>query len=408
MSPLIKDNYYDFNWKGTDNNQKIHEGVINAKNLVLAKIELRIKGYQVSHIALKSKPLFTINFTSINSSEIAIFFRQLSTLLNAGIPLVQALGVIGQGHANPGMQTLLSAIKEDILVGGTLAESFNKFPQYFDHLVCNLIEAGENAGILEPLLTKIASYREKTEQLNKKIKKALIYPLTVLIIALIVTTILLVFVVPIFEDMYKSFGADLPLFTQWVVTLSEWVIKDWWIIITIILFCGYAFYYAKKKHKPFNYLLDRILLKLPVIGLLLHKSIIARFSRTLATLSCAGIPIVDALQSVAGICGNHVYYMAVLSMREDVATGHRLQYAMQKTRLFPSFVQQMIAIGEESGSLDTMLTKIADFYEAEVDNLTDNLGSLIEPVIMVILGLLIGGLVVAMYLPIFQMGTVIG
>ena len=408
MSPLLKDNYYDFNWKGTDNNHKVHEGIINAKSLVLAKVELKVKGYQVSHIVLKSKPLFAVNFTRISSSEIAIFFRQLSTLLNAGIPLVQALGVIGQGHANPGMQTLLSAIKEDIQVGGTLAESFRKFPQYFDHLVCNLIEAGENAGILEPLLAKIASYREKTEQLNKKLKNALIYPLTVLIIALIVTSILLVFVVPIFKELYTSFGADLPLFTQWVISISEGIIKDWWIIMTISIFCSYGFYYAKKKHKPFNYLLDRMILKLPVIGLVLHKSIIARFSRTLATLSCAGIPIVDALQSVAGTCGNHVYYRAVLSMREDVATGHRLQYAMQKTHLFPYFVQQMIAIGEESGSLDNMLAKIADFYEAEVDNIMDNLGSLIEPFIMVILGLLIGGLVVAMYLPIFQMGTVIG
>ncbi len=408
MSKPLKDDYFDFNWQGTDNNDTFHEGTINAKSLLLARVALKEKGYQISAISLKIKPLFQINIQTINSTEIALFFRQLATLLNAGIPLVQALTVIGHGHENQRMKNLILAINEDIQNGQTLAESLRKFPHYFDHLICNLIEAGENAGILESLLTKIASYKEKTELLKKKVKKALIYPSTVLCIAFIVTTILLVFVVPIFKELYTSFGAELPLFTQTVLSMSQWLINDWWIILIMIFIGSFSLYYAKKHYKPFEYFLDSLLLKLPLIGLLVNKSIIARLTRTLSTLSAAGIPIIDALQSVAGVCGNHVYSEAILSMREDVATGQRLQDAMLKTHLFPYFVQQMIAIGEESGVLDNMLSKIADFYETEVDNLMDNLGSLIEPFNMVILGLLIGGLVIAMYLPIFQMGAVIG
>ncbi len=406
MSNPLEDEYFDFHWQGTDSHDTLHEGIISARNLLLARVALIDKGYQITAISVKVKPVFQFNFQHISSAEITIFFRQLATLLSAGIPLVQALSVIGQGHENQGMQKLLSALMEDIQNGQTLADSLRKFPKYFEHLICNLITAGENAGILESLLTKIATYKEKTELLRKKFKKALIYPLTVLSVAFVVTAILLVFVIPVFKELYTSFGAELPLFTQSVLSLSTWLINDWWIIGLLLLIISYSFYYAQRHSKAFEHFIDSTLLKLPIVGQLITKAIIARFTRTLSTLSAAGIPIVDALHSVSGVCGNYVYSEAILSMRDDVATGHRLQYAMLKTHLFPNFVQQMIAIGEESGALDNMLAKTADFYEAELDNLVDNLGSLVEPLIMVLLGLIIGGLVIAMYLPIFQMGAV--
>jgi type IV pilus assembly protein PilC len=298
-------------------------------------------------------------------------------------------------------------IKADIEGGDRLAEALNRRPLYFDELFCNLVEAGEHAGVLETLLDKIATYKEKTESMKKKIKKALTYPIAVIVVAFIVTAILLIFVVPVFADLFKSFGADLPAFTQMVVNMSEWLQEYWWILLLCVGGAVYTFIYFKKRSRAFNHFLDRTLLKVPVVGLIMNKSAVARFARTLSTMSAAGVPLVDALQSVAGATGNIIYSEAVLKMREEVATGQRLQFAMSQSGLFPHMVQQMVAIGEESGSIDAMLAKVADFYEEEVDNLVDNLSSLMEPLIMVILGTLVGGLVVAMYLPIFKMGSAI-
>ena len=396
----------DFIWEGFDKNRKKIKGELPAKSEAMARTELKRQGYRVTRIRKKSKPLFT-RVRKITPGDIAIFSRQLATMLKAGIPLVQAFDIIGNGHENPSMQLMLLSIKVDLESGDTLAESLKKNPLYFDELFCNLVEAGESAGVLETLLDKIATYKEKTESMKKKIKKALTYPSAVIIVAFIVTAILLLFVVPVFEDLFKSFGADLPIFTRMIVDMSKALKQIWWLVLGIIFAVIYIFIYFKKRSPAFNRYLDRILLKIPVIGTILNKSAIARFARTLSTLSAAGIPLVNALQSVSGSCGNIMYSEAVLKMREEVATGQRLQYAMLQTMLFPHMVQQMIAIGEESGSMDAMLAKVADFYEEEVDNLVDNLSSLMEPMIMVVLGVLIGGLVVAMYLPIFNMGAAI-
>ena len=398
----------DFIWEGTDKNRKKINGVIPAKSELIARTELRRQGYRVTKIRKKSKPLFSARVKAITPGDIAIFSRQLATMLSAGVPLVQAFDIIGRGHENPSMQVMLLSIKADIEGGDTLAEALKKKPLYFDELFCNLVEAGEHAGVLETLLDKIATYKEKTESMKKKIKKALTYPIAVIVVAFIVTAVLLLFVVPVFEDMFKSFGADLPAFTRMVVNMSEWLKEWWWIVLGIIILAVYGFGYFKKRSRPFNHFLDKSLLKVPVVGLILNKSAIARFSRTLSTMSAAGVPLVDALQSVAGACGNIIYAEAVMRMREDVATGQRLQFAMSQAKLFPHMVQQMVAIGEESGSMDAMLAKVADFYEEEVDNLVDNLSSLMEPIIMVVLGILIGGLIVAMYLPIFKMGAAVG
>ena len=397
----------DFIWQGIDKNRKKSGGVIPAKNELIAKTELRRQGYLVTKIKKKPIPFFSARIKAITPNDIAIFSRQLATMLAAGIPLVQSFDIIGKGHENPSMQILLLAIKANIENGDSLAEALKKNPLYFDELFCNLVYAGEHAGILDTLLDKIATYKEKTESMKKKIKKALTYPIAVIVVAFIVTTILLLFVVPVFEDMFKNFGADLPAFTRMVVTMSQWFKEWWWIVLGVIITSIYTFGYFKKRSTTFNHFLDAMLLKIPVVGIILRKSAIARFSRTLSTMSAAGVPLVDALQSVAGACGNIKYAEAVLKMREEVATGQRLQLAMMQTTLFPHMVQQMVAIGEESGSMDAMLAKIADFYEEEVDNLVDNLSSLMEPIIMVILGVLIGGLVVAMYLPIFKMGAAV-
>ena len=398
----------EFIWSGEDHNSKKLNGVITARSELIAKAELRRQGYRVNKIRAQSKPFFKPRLRKITSAEIASFSRQLATLINAGIPLVQAVGIICKGHENPSMQTLLSTIKTNLENGDSLANALKSHPEYFDELYCNLIAAGEKAGILDTLLDKVATYKEKTESIKKKIKKALTYPIAVIVVAFIVTTILLLFVVPVFEDMFKSFGAELPIFTQLVVNISKCITHYWWLILGIISVGIFCFCYFKKRSVPFNHFLDNFLLELPLVGLILNKSAIARFSRTLSTMSAAGVPLVDALQSVAGACGNIIYKEAVLKMREQVATGQRLQFAMQQTNMFPNMVQQMIAVGEESGSMDMMLSKVADFYEEEVDNLVNNLSSLLEPIIMVILGILIGGLIIAMYLPIFKMGAAIG
>jgi type IV pilus assembly protein PilC len=397
----------DFVWAGTDKNKKKAGGIISAKNEVIARTELRRQGYRVTKLKPKPKPLFSQKVQKITPGDIAVFSRQLATMLNAGVPLVQSFDIVGKGHDNPSMEALLMTIKGDIEGGDTLAQALKKHPVYFDELTCNLVDAGEQAGVLETLLDKIASYKEKTESMKKKIKKALTYPIAVIVVAFIVTAILLIFVVPVFADMFKSFGADLPGFTKMVVAMSEWMQAWWYIIIGIVVGTVYTFGYFKKRSKEFNHFLDRAMLKIPVVGLILHKSSVARFSRTLATMSAAGVPLVEALESVAGACGNVVYAAAVLRMRDEVSTGQRLQFTMQQCDLWPNMVIQMVAIGEESGSLDSMLLKVADFFDEEVDNLVDNLSSLMEPFIMAVLGILVGGLIVAMYLPIFKMGAAI-
>jgi type IV pilus assembly protein PilC len=399
----------EFIWSGIDKNgKKLLNREIAAKSEMVAKTELRRQGYRVIKLKKKPKALFTARTRPIKTGDIAIFARQLATMLKAGVPLVQSFDIVGKGHTNPSMQALLLSIKADIEGGDTLAEALNRHPAHFDELFCNLVESGEKAGVLEALLDKIATYKEKTESIKKKIKKALTYPIAVLVVAVVVTAVLLIFVVPVFEDLFKGFGADLPGFTKLVIELSKWMQEWWWIFLGIIVGAVYTFIYFKKRSRPFNHFLDKLLLKIPVIGMILHKSAIARFARTLSTMSAAGVPLVEALASVAGSCGNSVYAEAVLKIKDDVTTGQRLQYAMQQVNLFPHMVEQMITIGEESGSIDAMLAKVADFYEEEVDNLIDNLSSLMEPLIMVILGVLVGGLIIAMYLPIFKMGSAIG
>jgi len=329
-------------------------------------------------------------------------------MMAAGIPMVQSFEIVGNGHEKPAMQKLILDIKASIEGGSTLHESLAKFPLYFDELFVNLVEAGEQAGALETLLDKIATYKEKTEALKKKIKKALFYPAAVMIVAVVVTIILLIFVIPQFEELFKGFGADLPAFTQMVVNLSRFVQHQGWWMGLVVIAIGFACAYYYKRSKNLQRGLDRVMLKFPIIGPILQKSAIARFSRTLSTMFAAGVPLVEAMGSVAGATGNIVYQEATLRMKDEVATGQRLQKAMDNVGLFPNMVVQMIAVGEESGSLDTMSGKVAEFYEQEVDNAVDSMSSLLEPLIMAILGILVGGMVIAMYLPIFKLGQVVG
>lgn len=394
-----------FVWEGTDKKGKKVKGKAMATDEASVRADLRRQGVVPTRIKKQGRSLFSGG--KITPADIAIFMRQLATMLAAGIPLVQSFEIVGNGHENPAMQKLILAIKADVEGGTALADAFSKHPLHFDDLVINLVEAGEQAGALETLLDKIATYKEKTEALKKKIKKALTYPGAVLVVAFIVTTILLIFVIPAFEDLFQGFGADLPTFTRLVIDLSVFVrAKGIYIAIAGGIGIG-TFFYFKKRSRQMRHFLDRLMLKIPVIGPILQKASIARYARTLSTMFAAGVPLVEALDSVAGATGNIVYEVGVLRMRDEVSTGQRLQQAMQNTDLFPNMVIQMIAVGEESGSLDEMSAKVADFYEEDVDNAVDNLSSLLEPLIMAILGVLVGGLVVAMYLPIFKMGSVI-
>jgi type IV pilus assembly protein PilC len=395
-----------FVWEGTDRKGKKVKGKSMATNEAAVRADLRRQGVVPSRIKKQGKSMFG-GGGSISPLDIAIFSRQLATMLSAGIPLVQSFEIVGSGHENAAMQKLIMAIKGDVEGGSSLTESLAKHPLYFDDLFINLVEAGEQAGALETLLDKIATYKEKTEALKKKIKKALTYPAAVLVVAFVVTAILLIFVIPAFEDLFKGFGADLPTFTRMVIDLSVFVReKGWYLAIMMGAGVG-SFMYFKKRSRAMRHWLDRLSLKMPIIGSILQKAAIARYARTLSTMFSAGVPLVEALESVAGATGNIVYEVGVLEMRDEVATGQRLQQAMENTDLFPNMVIQMIAVGEESGSLDDMSSKVADFYEEDVDNAVDNLSSLLEPLIMSILGVLVGGLVVAMYLPIFKMGSVI-
>jgi len=398
----------DFIWEGKDKSGNKTGGQLSAKSETIARADLRRMGIRVIKIKKKPKPLFSKATQKILPGDIAVFARQLATMLDAGVPLVQSFDIIGKGHKNPTMADMLLSVKADIEGGDTLAEGLRKKSLYFDDLFCSLVEAGEQAGVLETLLDKIATYKEKSESIKKKVKKALTYPIAVLAVAFIVTAVLLIFVVPVFEDLFQSFGADLPAFTKWVIGLSEWAQEWWWAVIGALFGFLKTFSFFHKRSAKFRHFIDKTLLKLPIIGEILNQSALARFARTLSTMSAAGVPLVDALESVAGACGNIVYYEAVLKVRDDVATGQRLQFSMQQTDIFPHLVIQMVAIGEESGKIDSMLDKVADFYEEEVDNMVDNLSSLMEPFIMVILGTLVGGLIVAMYLPIFKLGAAVG
>jgi type IV pilus assembly protein PilC len=393
-------------WEGKDKRGHKVRGKSLAANEAALRADLRRQGVAATRVKTQSN-LFRSG-GKVNAEDIAIFSRQLATMMAAGIPMVQSFEIIGNGHEKPAMQKLVLDIKSNIEGGSTLHESLAKFPLHFDDLFVNLVEAGEQAGALETLLDKIATYKEKTEALKKKIKKALFYPAAVLIVAVIVTIILLIFVIPQFEELFKGFGADLPAFTQMVVNLSRFVQHQGWWMGLLVIGGIFGFRYFYKRSRNLQRGLDRVMLKFPIIGPILQKSAIARFSRTLSTMFAAGVPLVEAMGSVAGATGNIVYEEATLRMKDEVATGQRLQKAMDNVGLFPNMVVQMIAVGEESGSLDTMSGKVAEFYEQEVDNSVDSMSSLLEPLIMAILGILVGGMVIAMYLPIFKLGQVVG
>jgi type IV pilus assembly protein PilC len=405
VKPPKAEKTHEYAWTGTDRRGKKIKGKLRAANDAVVRADLRKQG--VTPIKVQKQINISFGKPKITTGDIAIFSRQLATMMKAGVPLVQALDIVGKGHNNPSMQELILSIKADIEGGTSLTNALRKHPLYFDDLFCNLVDAGEQAGVLETLLERIASYKEKTESIKKKIKKALIYPAAVLGVGIIVTAIILIFVVPTFEELFQSFGAELPAFTQLVVDLSRFIRDDWFFVILTIAAVIILISNLWKRSSKFRELIDRALLNAPIFGSLMHKSALARFSRTTATMFAAGVPMVEALDSVAGATGSMVYGQAVQEMREDIATGQSLRLAMEQQQLFPHMVRQMVAIGEESGSLDEMLGKVADFYEEEVDNAVDALSSLMEPLIMVILGTLVGGLVVAMYLPIFKLGSVI-
>ena len=396
-----------FIWTGTDKRGVRVKGQTRGSNLTIIKADLRKQGITPLTIKKQSSLFSQHKKKRITAKDIAVFFRQLATMMSAGVPLVQSFEIIGRGHDNVSMRDLILKIKSDVESGTSLSETLAKHPIYFDELVVNLVNAGEQAGVLEALLEKIATYKEKTEYLKAKIKKAMFYPAAVIVVAIIVTPILLIFVVPQFEQLFSSFGADLPAFTRLVVNLSAFMQDWWWLVFGSGIGAIVGILQAKKRSRKFSRSLDRVTLKLPIVGTIMHKASVARYARTLSTMFAAGVPLVEALESVAGATGNVVYSDAVLMIRDSVATGQQLQFAMSQTGLFPNMVEQMVAIGEESGALDTMLSKVADFYEQEVDDAVDALSSLLEPLIMSILGVLIGGLVVAMYLPIFKLGAAI-
>ncbi len=405
MAELVAGKQATFLWEGKDKKGNRVKGRGLAKSEMEMRGDLRRQGIAATKVK-KESTLFKSE-GKVKAEDIAIFSRQLATMLTAGIPMVQAFEIIGVGNDKPAVQKLVLAIKSDIETGNALNQALAKHPLYFDDLFVNLVEAGEHAGALETVLEKIATYKEKTEALKKKIKKALFYPAAVLAVAVIVTVILLLFVIPQFESLFKGFGAELPAFTQMVINMSRWMQANWWMMFILLGGTAFTFAYFYKRSRPMRQFIDRMSLQIPVIGPILKKSAIARFARTLATMFGAGVPLVEAMKSVAGATGNIVYQDGVLRMRDEISTGMRMQRAMENTGLFPNMVVQMIAVGEESGSLDEMAGKVADFYEADVDAAVDGLSSLLEPLIMVILGVLVGGLVIAMYLPIFKLGAVI-
>ena len=396
-----------FDYQGKDRQGANRKGEISAVSLVEAKNLLRRQGISAQKVKKQQKSLFGGNGKKINAADISVVSRQLSTMLGAGVTLLQSLQMIAQGHGKPAMRKLLSSIADDVSAGTPLSTSLRKHPLQFDDLYCDLVETGEQSGSLETIYDRIATYKEKAEALKSKVKKAMFYPIAVLVVAFIVTTILLIFVVPQFEEIFSSFGAELPAFTQFVLGISRFM-QDYGLFFVIGAAAGvFLFVRAHRKSKTLRDKVDKVVLKIPVVGEILQKASVARFTRTLSTTFAAGVPLIGALDSAAGASGNAVYRDAILFMKKEVAGGLQMNTAMRATNVFPDMVTQMVAIGEESGAVDDMLSKVASIYEAEVDDMVDGLTSLIEPMIMAVLGVVIGGLIVAMYLPIFQMGNVV-
>lgn len=396
-----------FTWEGKDKRGMVLKGEELGKNANLIKAELRRRGINPTKVNAKRSNLFSKSGKPITPREISIFSRQLATMMQSGVPLVQSFDIIGGGQSNARFKELLNTIKTDIEGGSTLAEALGKHPVQFDELYTNLVRAGESAGVLDVVLDTIATYKENLEALKGKIKKALFYPAAVIAVAILVSAILLIFVVPQFDALFKSFGAELPAFTQLIVSASEFMVAYWWVVLFAMVGTIFGFIELKKRSKPFAHFIERITLRLPVIGQILHNSAIARFARTLAVTFRAGVPLVEALDTVAGATGSVIYGQAVMRIKDDVSVGHQLNLAMRQANLFPNMVVQMTAIGEESGALDTMLIKVAEFYEQEVNNVVDVLSNLLKPFIMAIIGVLVGSLVIGMYLPIFKLAAVV-
>lgn len=395
-----------FAWEGTDKKGAKIKGELSGQNPALVKAQLRKQGINPTKVRKKSVSLFNSG-KKIKPLDIALFTRQMATMMKAGVPLLQSFDIISEGFENPNMRKLVDEVKQEVAAGNSFAASLRKKPQYFDELYCNLVDSGEQSGALETLLDRVATYKEKTEALKAKIKKAMTYPIAVIVVAVIVSAILLIKVVPQFQTVFENFGAELPAFTQMVINLSE-ALQKWWFIVLVALFsAAFTFKETHKRSEAFRNWMDRTVLKLPIIGDILYKSAVARYARTLATTFAAGVPLVEALDSVAGATGNIIFKNAVNKIKQDVSTGMQLNFSMRTTNVFPSMAIQMTAIGEESGALDDMLDKVASFYEEEVDNAVDNLTTLMEPMIMAVLGVLVGGLIIAMYLPIFQLGAVV-
>jgi len=394
-------------WEGKDRKGNKSKGELTGANLALVKAQLRKQGIIPDKVKKKPKPLFG-GSKKITPFDIAMLTRQLATMMKAGVPLVQSFDIVADGLENKGLQELVMSVRNDISSGTSFAGALRKHPKHFDDLYCNLVDSGEKAGALEAMLDRIATYLEKTELLKKKVKKAMTYPIAVIVVAIIVTAILLVKVVPQFETLFQGFGAELPVFTQMVISLSEWLQSWWFVVLLGIVGTIFLFKEAKRRSQKFSDIVDKYVLKLPIVGEILDKSAVAKFGRVLSTTFAAGVPLVDALDSVAGATGNAVYRDAIDRIKNDVASGTQLQASMRQQDIFPVMAVQLTAIGEESGNLDEMLGKVAEHYEAVVDDMVDNLTALMEPMIMAVLGVLVGGLIIAMYLPIFQMGQVVG
>ena len=397
-----------FTWEGTDRQGRKTKGEISSASQQVARAELRRQGINPSKVQKKTTSRFQMGGGKVKSADISLFTRQMATMMKAGVPLVQSFDIVADGADNAKLKTLIREIRTDVAAGNSFASAIKKHPKYFDDLFCNLVDSGEQSGALETMLERIATYKEKTESLKGKIKKAMFYPVAVIVVAFVVSGILLIKVVPQFEQIFQSFGAQLPVFTQMVVNLSK-AVQSYWIAFVLAIAAAVAGFAAAYQRSPqMRASIDRISLKVPVIGNILNKSAVARFARTLSTTFAAGVPLVDALTSVAGATGNVVYSDATLRIRDDVASGQQLNFAMRNTGVFPNMVVQMTSIGEESGALDDMLDKAASYFEEQVDNAVDALTSLLEPIIMAVLGVVIGGLIIAMYLPIFQLGQVVG
>ena len=408
VAEVKKEKIFTFTWEGSDRKGQKVTGQMSATNQAMAKANLRKQGITPTKVKKKAADLFAPRKKPVTPAEIASFSRMIATMMKAGIPLVQSFEIIGKGHDNPSVQELLLSIKTNIESGTSFAEALRKYPRYFDDLFCDLVDAGEQAGALEEMLDRIATYKEKSESLKKKIKKALTYPIAVLVIAVVVTSILLIFVVPTFKEVFGNFGADLPAFTLMVIGFSEWMQAWWWAALGVVLGILYSLkelLFRSEKARDFR---DRLMLKLPAIGPILYEAAVARYARTLSTTFAAGVPLVEALESAAGASGNVVFRNAIHKIRDDVSTGMAMHMSMESVKIFPNMVVQMVGIGEESGSLDAMLSNVAGIYEENVDNSVDNLSALLEPMIMAVLGVLVGGLIIAMYLPIFTMGQVVG